>query len=182
MVNVIGISGLSGSGKTLISTKAKEKGAIVVKMGDMVREEAIKRNEDLRVTSIALRKEHGKYAVANLTIKKVKSLIEMEDDLSNKLIIIEGIRSPYEVSLFKDNFNDFKVVTIFAPPSIRFERLKMRNRSDDSQKFEDFKKRDQDELSFGIGSVIAESDKMIINEGTLESFESKIDEFLSKYF
>ena len=182
MGKVIGVSGLPGSGKTLISTKAKEKGAIVVKMGDMVREEAKKRNEDTRVTSIALRKEHGKYAVANLTINKVKSLIEEEDDLDNKLIVIEGIRSPYEVNLFKENFNEFKIITIFAPPSIRFERLKKRNRADDSQEFEDFRKRDQDELGFGIGDVIAESDEMIINDSSLESYESQIDEFLGKYF
>ena len=181
MANVIGVSGLPGSGKTLISTKAKKRGAIVVKMGDMVREEAKKRNEDTRITAIALRKEHGKYAVANLTINKVRSLIEAEDSLNNKLIVIEGIRSPYEVNLFKENFNDFKIITIFAPPSLRFERLKKRNRADDSQEFESFKKRDQDELGFGIGDVIAESDKMIINEGSLESYESQIDELLYKY-
>ena len=51
-MKVIGISGLPGSGKNLISTKASEKGFIVVNMGDCVREESLKRNEDSRVTAV----------------------------------------------------------------------------------------------------------------------------------
>ena len=58
-MKVIGISGLPGSGKNLISTKASEKGFIVVNMGDCVREESLKRNEDSRVTAVKLREEYG---------------------------------------------------------------------------------------------------------------------------
>ena len=84
-MKVIGISGLPGSGKNLISTKASEKGFIVVHMGDCVREESLKRNEDSRVTAVKLREEYGKYVVANLTIQKIKELTRNIDDLSNKV-------------------------------------------------------------------------------------------------
>ena len=36
------------------------------------------------------------------------------------------------------------------------------------------------ELDFGIGTVIALSDKIIINESDLESYSEKIDEFLKQ--
>lgn len=182
MKKVIGISGLPGSGKTLISTEAKKKGAIVVKMGDMVREEAKKRDEDSRVTAVKLREEHGKYAVAILTINRVKSIISDVGKSDTNLVIIEGIRSPYEVELFKDNFDDFEIISIFSSPKTRFKRLKERKRADDSEDFLEFKKRDDDELSFGIGNVIAESDMLIINETSLELYEKEIDSLLGKYF
>ena len=43
MMQVMGISGLPGSGKSLVSESAAAKGAIIVSMGDIVREEAKKR-------------------------------------------------------------------------------------------------------------------------------------------
>ncbi len=176
----MGISGLPGSGKDTISTTARKKGAIVVNMGDRVREEATKRNEDSRITAVKLREEQGKYVVAKLTIKKIKEIIESTEDLSAKLIVVEGIRSPYEVNMFKENFDDFKILSVFTSTNVRFERLKLRKRKDDSDKFEIFQKRDQNELNFGIGTVIATSDYLIVNESTLESYEQEVDKFFDK--
>ena len=42
-MQVMGISGLPGSGKALVSEMATERGAIIVSMGDIIREEAKKR-------------------------------------------------------------------------------------------------------------------------------------------
>ncbi|MCI6929860.1 MAG: AAA family ATPase [Methanobrevibacter boviskoreani] len=178
-MNVIGISGLPGSGKSYISKFAIDKGAIVVNMGDCVREEAKKRNEDSRVTAIKLREEFGKYVVANLTINKIKGLLN--ENVNSKLIVVEGIRSPYEVELFKNNFEDFKILSVFSSPKTRFNRLKLRNRADDSQNFEDFKKRDLDELSFGIGDVISTSDYLIINEDDLDSYKKEVNRYLNLF-
>lgn len=60
------------------------------------------------------------------------------------------------------------------------KRLQQRNREDDSENYEDFLKRDQMELDFGIGTVISLSDKIIINEKDLESYEKEINEFLKE--
>ena len=169
-MEVMGISGLPGSGKSLVSEIAAKKGAAVVSMGDIIREEAKKRGESSKETATNLRKEHGKYIVAKLTIEKIKKMIE--DKLATT-IIVEGIRSPFEVNMFKENFDDF---IIFANPAIRFKRLQQRNREDDSENYEDFLKRDQMELDFGIGTVISLSDKIIINEKDLESYEKEINE------
>ena len=71
-MRVIGVSGMPGSGKSIISDKCVEKGAIIVSMGDIIREEAKKRGETTGETAVNLRKEHGEYIVSELTIKKIK--------------------------------------------------------------------------------------------------------------
>ena len=176
-MEVIGISGLPGSGKSLVSEIATEKGGVVVSMGDIIREEAKKRGESTKQTATNLRKEHGKYIVAQLTVEKIKQMIE---DKIATTIIVEGIRSPFEVNMFKENFDNFIILSIFANPDLRFKRLQQRNREDDSKNYEDFQKRDQMELDFGIGTVISLSDKIIINEKDLDSYEKEINEFLKE--
>lgn len=176
-MRIMGISGLPGSGKSLVSDIATEKGAIIVSMGDIIREEAKKRGESSKETAQNLRAEHGEYIVSELTIKKIKKL--QEDGIKNS-IIVEGIRSPHEVDMFKKNFDNFIILSIFANPTLRFERLKKRMREDDSTDYNEFKARDQMELDFGIGDVISLSDKIIINESDLESYTEKINKFLEE--
>ena len=176
-MHVIGISGLPGSGKSLISDMASEKGAVIVSMGDIIREEAKKRGESTKDTAQNLRKEHGDDIVSELTIQKIKNIKKEGKD---NTIIIEGIRSHHEVEMFKENFDNFIILSVFANPKLRFERLLNRNREDDSKDYNEFVKRDQRELSFGIGNVISLSDKLIINESDLESYENKINEFLKE--
>ena len=176
-MQVMGISGLPGSGKSLVSEIATERGAIIVSMGDIIREEAKKRGENTKETAQNLRAEHGQYIVSELTIKKIKQL---QSEGVENAIIVEGIRSPHEVDMFKENFDNFIILSIFANPTLRFKRLKNRMREDDSQEYSEFQKRDQMELDFGIGDVISLSDKLIINESDLESYSEKIKEFLNE--
>ena len=173
----MGISGLPGSGKSLVSDIAIERGAMIVSMGDIIREEAKKRGESTKDTAQNLRAEFGQYIVSELTIKKIKKL--QEEGIENK-IIVEGIRSPHEVNMFKEKFYNFIILSIFANPTLRFERLKNRMREDDSTDYNEFKARDQMELDFGIGDVISLSDKIIINESDLESYTAKINKFLDE--
>lgn len=176
-MQVMGISDLPGSGKSLVSDIAIERGAMIVSMGDIIREEAKKRGESTKDTAQNLRAEFGQYIVSELTIKKIKKL--QEEGIENK-IIVEGIRSPHEVNMFKENFDNFIILSIFANPTLRFERLKNRMREDDSTDYNEFKARDQMELDFGIGDVISLSDKIIINESDLESYTAKINKFLDE--
>lgn len=177
-MKIMGISGLPGSGKGLVSEIALQKGAMVISMGDIIRKEAKKRGESTKETAQNLRKEHGQYIVAELTIKEIKEILKEGFD---KSIIVEGIRSPFEVDLFKENFDNFIILSVFANPKLRFERIKSRQREDDTTDYEIFVERDQRELDFGIGVVISLSDKMIINESDLESYEKDIREFFEEY-
>lgn len=177
-MRIIGVSGMPGSGKAFVSEIALEKGVKIVSMGDIIREEAKKRGESTKITAEKLRKERGQYIVAELTIEKIKKI---QEDGFESSIIVDGIRSPYEVNLFKENFDEFIILSIFANPQIRFERIKSRQRADDTTSYEIFCERDQSELGFGLGDVISLSDKIIINESDWESYEKKIREFLEEY-
>ena len=128
-------------------------------------------------TAKNLRKEKGEYIVSELTIKKIKQL---EKEGIENAIVVDGIRSHHEVEMFKENFDDFIILSIFANPTLRFKRLQNRMREDDSKDYNEFAKRDQMELDFGIGNVIALSDKLIINESDLESYSKEINEFLKE--
>jgi dephospho-CoA kinase len=92
--------------------------------------------------------------------------------------MIEGIRSPYEIEIFKKNFTEFKVIAIHSTPNTRFKRLKRRMRPDDSREESDFLIRDQIELNFGIGNVIATADYMVVNEGPLKKIKNIIRSIL----
>ncbi len=176
-MRIIGVSGLPGSGKSLVSEVATERGAIIVSMGDIIRKEAEKRGESTKKTAKNLRKEHGPYIVAELTIKKIKRIM---DEGIDTYIIVEGIRSQHEVDLFKENFDNFIIVSIFANPQLRFERIKSRKREDDTTDYNVFAERDRNELDFGIGNVISLSDKTIINETDIESCKKEIEMFLEE--
>jgi dephospho-CoA kinase len=176
-MQVMGVSGMPGSGKSLVSDIASERGAIIVSMGDIIREEAKKRGENTKETAQKLREEFGQYIVSELTIEKIKKL--QEEGITNA-ILVEGIRSPHEVDMFKENFDNFIILSIFANTNLRFERLKKRMREDDSTDFNEFKRRDNMELEFGIGTVISLSDKLIINESDLESCTKQINEYFDE--
>lgn len=176
-MRIMGISGMPGSGKNLVSEIAVERGAKIVSMGDIIREQAKIRGESTGETACNLREEFGQYIVSELTIEKIKKL---QDDGFENSILVEGIRSLHEVEMFKENFDDFIILSIFANPSIRFERLKKRGREDDHQDYEGFRTRDLTELGFGIGDVISLSDRMIINESDLDSHAEKINEFFDE--
>lgn len=176
-MKIMGISGLPGSGKSMVSEIATQKGAIIVSMGNIIRDEASKRGESSKETAQKLREENGPLIVAELTIEKIKEILK--EDLT-QTIIVEGIRSPHEVNLFRKHFDNFMVLSIFANPTIRYERLKNRGRADDSKDYEGFIERDQMELEFGIGSVICLSDKIIINENGMKEYLTEINDFFKK--
>lgn len=174
-MQVIGVTGLPGSGKSVVARVANNLGFNVIRMGDVIRNEALKRNEDIGETAIKLRKEYGKYVVAERCVEMIKEASHNSSKEKNgKKYIIEGIRSPAEVEIFRKHFANFKVIAIFSSPKTRFMRLKRRNRSDDSSELSEFKNRDQRELNFGIGNAISTSDYMIVNEGPIWKYKNSI--------
>ncbi|MGC9516087.1 MAG: AAA family ATPase [Methanomicrobiales archaeon] len=183
-MKVMGVVGMPGSGKSVVSRIAGRMGYRTIRMGDVIREEAEKRGSDVGKVAVNLRKEHGNYIVAERCVEQINKIKRdnsnnNSSDLPDKFLI-EGIRSPFEVEIFKKNFKKFKVIAIYSSPKTRFKRLKRRKRSDDSMEVEDFIKRDKRELGFGIGEVIATSDYLIVNEGPLWKFKKTINNVLIK--
>jgi len=183
-MKVIGVTGMPGSGKSVVSRVAEKRGMEVVKMGDVIREEAQQRNKDPGIVAVQLREEYGEYVVANRCVDIIKNLAKTSAFNSKpkvdkpQLFLIEGIRSPWEVQIFKKKFKDFKVIAVHSKPETRFLRLKKRMRSDDSADSKESLERDQRELKFGIGEVIANSDYMVINEGSLNKFKKTVQRII----
>jgi dephospho-CoA kinase len=196
-LKVFGVTGLPGSGKSIISRLAAKEGIYTVSMGDVIRKEAEKCKCTPGEAAVNLRKRYGNNIVADRCIQEIFNQSRNRNNnrhmvkkihKSNKkyqapqkykkieqdVYIIEGIRSPYEVQYFRKRFKNFKIIAIHANPQERFNRLIRRKRSDDSTEFKDFMERDNRELKFGIGNVIAEADYMLINEGPIQKFKNSV--------
>lgn len=176
-MKVIGVTGMPGSGKGIVAGVARSLGFQIVRMGDVIREEAHSREAKIGETAVNLRKEYGDFIVAERCIHKIKQL--SSDNGDQNFFIVEGIRSPFEVELFQENFKDFKVLSVNSSPETRFKRLSYRKRADDSNIKSEFNKRDNRELKFGIGEVIATSDYTVVNEGSIKRLKKVIRSILS---
>ena len=180
---LICVTGMPGSGKSVVSRIISSiLNAKIISMGDVVREEASRRGVPQDIISMTkfaeeLRRKYGKDIIARMTLKHI------EDKGLSGIIIIDGVRSLDEVKVF-NSYGKVIIVAVHASPRTRYERLRNRGRRDDPKDWSEFLIRDNKELSFGIGNVIALADMMIINESkSLENLrnevESKIKEVLS---
>lgn len=157
--------GLKGSGKSVLSQAASELGYQVISLGDVVKKELSKLGVEptdaaLRSFSVEIRQKMGPAAVAMLSQRLVKT--------DSTKVMFDGLRSLEEYRYFKQQYGECVLIAVHASPKTRFERLVMRGRSDDPKTFEDFCRRDEVELSFGMGSLLALADHHLVNEDISE--------------
>lgn len=179
---IVGVTGLPASGKNTFGEIAKEQGFVVCVMGDVVRAECIRQGlevnrENSNKVMVDLRLKYGKDAIAVKSAEMIKNMLDQGHDK----ILIDGIRSKFEVEYFQQNFESVEVIGIHASPRDRYERVQNRARLDDSQTFEQFSKRDKIELNVGIGDVIARADFLIVSPNTVEKAEEHYRSFLDHY-
>jgi dephospho-CoA kinase len=165
---------MPGSGKSLVVENVKAMGYDIVTMGDVVREQTRLRGleptpQNVGKVMLELRAEEGNYVIAKKCIPKI------EEQTSNR-ILVDGLRSLFEADIFREHFASFTLVSVHAPPQVRFERLKLRGRSDDPQTYEVFHERDSRELGVGVGNVIAMSEKILVNDNSVEGFKALVKE------
>ncbi len=99
---VVGLAGMPGSGKSLVVETARELGYGIVIMGDVIREETLKRGLELTPQNVGkvmlqMRADGGNAVVAQKCIPKI------EQHAGTK-VIIDGLRSLYEVDAFQRTF------------------------------------------------------------------------------
>jgi dephospho-CoA kinase len=173
---VIGLTGMPGAGKTVFVDAAVAVGYVKVSMGDVIREETQSRGLELTPQNVGkvmldLRKVGGDNIIAEKCVPKIAAQV------SDK-IVIDGLRSLSEVEVFKASFVGFKLVAIHAASAVRFVRLSQRGRSDDPKTFDVFHERDMRELSVGLGSAIALSEHVLVNDSSIESFKAVVKKYL----
>jgi len=167
---VIGVVGLPGAGKSTALEVLKNIGKIVI-MGDVVREEALKRNlpitgETLGKISRELREKYGPGIIA-------EKCIEYINKIDDNIIFIDGIRSMTEVRIFR-KYWEFPIIAILCPDDLRYKRLLDRKREDDSISIGEIKLRDKRELEFGLKEVIDHSNYFINNNSDIETLKLNI--------
>lgn len=175
---VIGLAGMPGSGKSLVVEVAQALGYDIVVMGDVIRQETLKRGLELTPQNVGkvmleLRQEGGNYVVAQKCIPKI------EQQTSSK-VLVDGLRSLYEADIFKEYFPKFTLVAVHSAPETRFKRLFSRGRSDDSADWKVFHERDMRELSVGLGNVIAMAQLMIVNDNNVDQVKARVKESLER--
>lgn len=173
-MRVIGTVGLPGSGKGEAAAVAREAGIPVVTMGDVIRQECRERGLDPAEhhgeIAKALREENGLDAIAARSLPMIRDHLD-----DNDTVLVDGLRSMYEVERFREAFaDDFLVVSVEAPFEVRAERLGERGRDDSDSDVERLRARDERELGFGMGDVMDDADVVVDNTDSLEAFRARI--------
>lgn len=165
---LICITGYPGSGKSVFASVGKEFGLKVFTMGDIVREEAMRRYgriDKFTLGKVAeeLRYKYGDDAVALLLSNKI-------EDSEDRIVIVDGVRSMREIEILS-KIGKIYLIAILAKRTTRYLRLVSRRRADDIMTYEDFLIRENRERGFGLTEVIENSDIYIYNEDiNLETF------------
>ncbi len=169
-MRVICVTGMPAAGKEEFQTVAAADGYRIVRMGDVVREEARRRGipiTDGRVGGMAHeeRERHGAAIWAERTVPQVRAA----------RVCIDGLRSLAELERFRKAFGtDLVVFAVDASPATRWLRVQRRHRPDDAATWDEFLRRDARERGWGLEDVIASADVRIVNEGTLVAFHEEV--------
>ena len=181
ILKVIGFCGLPGSGKSTALESVEDLG-IIVNMGDVVRNEAMKKNieqtdENLGQLAKTLRIEGGDDVIA-------EKCVDMIQNSQSEIVLVDGIRSTYELNVFR-NYWTFPLIVIEAYEANRHQRIIERARDDDSKSVLDIKKREEREIGFGLLELIQEADYIVKNNSTIQDLKKNtrklIKELIKKY-
>lgn len=179
MKRAVIVVGMPASGKGIAKLWAERNGVPYIATGDIVRAEARRRGLDMTPETMAnlsdeLRGEDGMGVTALALSGALNS--------NGKGVVMEGMRSMGEVGLIKGHM-EVLVVAFVVAKRLRYERFMKRGREDDTGgNAEVLEGRDNRELAYGVGDVIALADKYVLNDGSmdegLEGFDAAVRPFL----
>jgi len=192
MHKMICVVGMAGSGKSEVAEYIKRtKGLGYVRFGqvvlDVIIQEGGKSTEEReREVREKMRKEHGMAAIALLNMPKFDEEIKKGD------FIGDSIYSWEEYLVLKGKFGENLIlIAVYAPPTVRYERLAgraKRHGEDEELRFRSFAKGESEKRDFAEienlhkAGPIAMADYTVINEGSLEELEAKVDEVFEKIY
>lgn len=184
---IIFVVGMAGSGKSIVSDELVKKGFAFVRFGQTVLDEVKKRGLEVseaneRIVREDLRREYGMGALATLNIEKFDLLLRSSN------VVGDGLYSWTEYKVLKEKYKDLMyVLAVYAPPSLRYERLENRvAENDKDSRFrsipkEKSKSRDYAEIeNIEKGGPIAMADFTIINTGSTEDLKKQLEAFLAE--
>lgn len=182
---IICIVGMTGAGKSTVADELVKEGFAYLRFGqitlDKIKEKDLKVNEaNEKQIREDLRKEYGMEAFALLNIPKIDTLLKKSN------VVIDGLYSWSEYKILKEKYSDsLYVIAVYAPPKLRYKRLKNRSvENDEKKRFrlltkKEAKARDFAEIeNIEKGGPIAMADFTILNTGTIEELKEKVNEIL----
>lgn len=180
---IIAFVGMTGSGKTEAGKIAAELGLPVLRFGQAVLDEALRRGgvgeKYEREVRNELRKKYGMGALAVINFEQLDRLLKETD------VVVSDLYSWDEYKVLRGRFGPDRValVAICASPKVRYARLKNRHfdpAKDEQALYRSYNREDAEARDFAEieesdkGGPIAMADYYIINETGLEDFRKKV--------
>jgi len=163
------ITGLPGSGKTVVARILKQKGFEMIEMGNIAR--VLAKNQKMSVDEFAkfARKKYGK----NFFAKKVVEIIKKKKKKKKKFVI-SGLRNLEELEEFRKFDKNAKLIAVTAPKELRMKRLLKRKRK--TQK--EIEARDKKEIALGVTKLMENADFVLANTSTKGELRKNVEEIL----
>lgn len=174
---IIGLTGTNASGKGVVADILKKRGFSYHSLSDVIRDDLSAKDiaptrENMIKRGNELRSSFGPAALAK----------EIGPRITSPRAVIDSIRNLHEVEELK-KLDNFKLVSVDAPLEIRYKRAQKRGRIENAANLEQFKameerEKSQDDTAQQIDKCMKVADHTIINDGTIEELEKKIDDLI----
>lgn len=184
---IICVVGMPGSGKSIVSDELVDKGFAYLRFGQItinkIKEEGLAINEkNEKKVREGFRKKYGMGAFAMLNVPKLNKLLKKSN------VVVDGLYSWSEYKTLKEKYGgSMYVLAVYAPPELRYERLKKRKiKNDYCQRFraitkKEAKARDYAEIeNIEKSGPIVMADFTIVNTQTVNKLRKAVEEFLSQ--
>ena len=172
----IGLTGTNASGKGEAAHFFIQHGYDYISLSDLVREELKKNNmeitrENLIAMGNKMREKSGPDILARTAVKK----------MSGKTVI-DSIRNLKEIEYLREN-TEFLLLSIDAPPEIRFQRARKRGRHEPIGTLKAFMEMEKREMTGNkkgqqLRKCMENADFKITNQEALEDFHRKLRVFI----
>lgn len=174
---VLGVTGPNAAGKGEVASHLAGRGFRIHSLSDVVREAAAERGlpplrEHLIRLGNDLRAEGGAGVLASRLLPRI-----------GKRDVVDSIRNPAEVTVLR-SVPGFVLVGVTASAEVRFRRSLARARPGDPATLDEFRERERQEnrddpAGQQLAATFALADRVLDNEGDLESLQGAVDRLLA---
>lgn len=177
---IIGIVGSIASGKDTVADYLKTKGFKAVSLSDILRQVMREEGQEITTANMTefgnrLRNDRGHDFLAEKAVKEINP---------GDNAVITSIRQVGEVE-FLQSQPDFVLVKLDAPIEMRLDRLVKRSREGDIKNIDELKEIEAKQANgtgggMNMNKCFAMANTEIINDGTFEELNAKIDKLISE--
>lgn len=185
MNKFVAVVGMCGSGKSVVADEFVKRGYYFFRFGqitlDIIKKQGLEPNEEIqKKVREDIRKHYGMGGFALLNLPIIEELLQRGN------VVGDGLYSWSEYKILKEKFPDLKIITVYAPPELRWERLSRRipdskdtNLRNHHFTLEEAKSRDIAEIeNIEKGGPIAMADFLINNTSTIDDLRKKANQII----